>query len=100
VFVSLVDYASTDSTPFLCDLAEAVMTLLGISFRIVRAGEALEPDDPLELDLAALPQFVQRLKGEVALRVSYVNQASMVCSMDWKEHNGFFIYNDRWRTRE
>ncbi|KAI9610425.1 hypothetical protein H4Q26_006565 [Puccinia striiformis f. sp. tritici PST-130] len=29
-----------------------------------------------------------------------MNQAAMVCGMDWKEHNGFFIYNDRWRTRD
>ncbi|KAI7967097.1 hypothetical protein MJO29_000374, partial [Puccinia striiformis f. sp. tritici] len=36
IFVSVVDYASTDSIPFLCDLAEAVMVLHGIPFRIRR----------------------------------------------------------------
>ncbi|KAG0659798.1 Cryptococcal mannosyltransferase 1 [Rhodotorula mucilaginosa] len=127
VFVSLVDYASTDSTPFLCDLAEAVMTLLGISFRI-RHVPAMTADPtasyyPLEeaytrnLALEPLHELWERrkvqferviwLKGFTCpndiletIRVSYVNQASMVCSMDWKEHNGFFIYNDRWRTRD
>ncbi|GAA5876122.1 hypothetical protein JCM3774_003504 [Rhodotorula dairenensis] len=127
VFVSLVDYSSTDSTPFLCDLAEAVMTLLGISFRI-RHVPAMTADPtasyyPLEeaytrnLALEPLHELWERrkvqferviwLKGFTCpndiletIRVSYVNQASMVCSMDWKEHNGFFIYNDRWRTRD
>ncbi|POY69899.1 hypothetical protein BMF94_7097 [Rhodotorula taiwanensis] len=127
VFVSLVDYASTDSTPFICDLAEAVMTLLGISFRI-RHVPAMTVDPtasyyPLEeaytrnLALEPLHELWERrkvqferviwLKGFTCpndiletIRVSYVNQASMVCSMDWKEHNGFFIYNDRWRTRD
>ncbi|BGO92510.1 hypothetical protein NBRC10512_000426 [Rhodotorula toruloides] len=127
VFVSLVDYASVDSTPFLCDLAEAVMTLLGISFRI-RQVPPMTADPtasyyPLEesytrnLALEPLLELWERrkvkferviwLKGFTCpndiletIRVSYINQASMVCSMDWKEHNGFFIYNDRWRTRD
>ncbi|BGP56410.1 hypothetical protein JCM8202v2_004028 [Rhodotorula sphaerocarpa] len=127
LFVSLVDYASTDSTPFICDLAEAVMTLLGISFRIRHVpAMTLDPTAsyyPLEeaytrnLALEPLHELWERrkvqferviwLKGFTCpndiletIRVSYVNQASMVCSMDWKEHNGFFIYNDRWRTRD
>ncbi|GAA6043383.1 hypothetical protein JCM8097_005297 [Rhodosporidiobolus ruineniae] len=127
VFVSIVDYASTDSTPFLCDLAEAVMTLLGIGFRI-RQVPPMTADPtasyyPLEeaytrnLALEPLLELWERrkvkferviwLKGFTCpndiletIRVSMINQASMVCSMDWKEHNGFFIYNDRWRTRD
>jgi hypothetical protein len=127
IFVSLVDYASSDSTPFICDMAEAVMILLGISFRI-RQVPPMTSDPtasyyPLEeaytrnLALEPLLELWSRrrvrftrviwLKGFTCpndiletLRVSVVNQASMVCSMDWKEHNGFFIYNDRWRTRD
>ncbi|KAM0750384.1 hypothetical protein T439DRAFT_302391 [Meredithblackwellia eburnea MCA 4105] len=127
IFVSLVDYASTDSTPFICDMAEAVMILLGISFRI-RQVPPMTADPtasyyPLEeaytrnLALEPLNELWERrrvkftrviwLKGFTCpndiletLRVSVVNQAAMVCSMDWKEHNGFFIYNDRWRTRD
>ncbi|KAK4056650.1 hypothetical protein OIO90_002202 [Microbotryomycetes sp. JL221] len=127
IFVSLVDYASTDSTPFLCDLAEAVMILLGISFRIRQIPPmTVDPQAayyPLEeaytrnLALEPLVELWERrklkfhrviwLKGFTCpndiletIRVSEVNEAAMVCSMDWKEHNGFFIYNDRWRTRD
>ncbi|KPV74388.1 uncharacterized protein RHOBADRAFT_27900 [Rhodotorula graminis WP1] len=127
VFVSIVDYASTDSTPFLCDLAEMIMTLLGISFRIRQVPPMTQDPTasyyPLEeaytrnLALEPLQELWERrkvqferviwLKGFTCpndiletIRVSVVNQASMVCSMDWKEHNGFFIYNDRWRTRD
>ncbi|GAA5887681.1 hypothetical protein JCM16303_003724 [Sporobolomyces ruberrimus] len=127
VFVSLVDYASTDSTPFICDMAEAIMILLGISYRI-RQVDPMTADPtasyyPLEeaytrnLALEPLQELWERrkvkferviwLKGFTCpndiletIRVSMVNEASMVCSMDWKEHNGFFIYNDRWRTRD
>ncbi|BGP49498.1 hypothetical protein JCM10450v2_005389 [Rhodotorula kratochvilovae] len=127
VFVSIVDYASIDSTPFLCDLAEMVMTLLGISFRIRQVPPMtadptasyypLEESHTRNLALEPLQELWERrkvkferviwLKGFTCpndiletIRVSMVNQASMVCSMDWKEHNGFFIYNDRWRTRD
>ncbi|KAK4054545.1 hypothetical protein OIV83_001039 [Microbotryomycetes sp. JL201] len=127
IFVSLVDYASTDSTPFLCDLAEAVMILLGISFRIrqvppmtadpAAAYYPLEEAYTRNLALEPLVELWDRrkvkfhrviwLKGFTCpndiletIRVSEVNEAAMVCSMDWKEHNGFFIYNDRWRTRD
>lgn len=127
IFVSLVDYASIDSTPFICDIAEAVMILLGISFRI-RQVPPMTSDPtasyyPLEeaytrnLALEPLNELWERrkvkfhrviwLKGFTCpndiletIRVSQVNDAAMVCSMDWKEHNGFFIYNDRWRTRD
>lgn len=127
IFASIVDYASTDSTPFLCDLAEAVMVLLGIPFRIRRvppmttdpAASYYPLEEAYTRNLALEPLFelyerrqvsfirVIWLKGFTCpndiletLRISLMNQATMVCSMDWKEHNGFFIYNDRWRTRD
>lgn len=123
IFVSIVDYASSDSTPFLSDLAEAVMLILGIPFRIRRVPPMTEDPAasyyPLEeaytRNLALEPLFelydrrkvtfsrVIWLKGFTCpndlletLRISLMNQATMVCSMDWKEHNGFFIYNDRY----
>ncbi|KDE09193.1 hypothetical protein MVLG_00515 [Microbotryum lychnidis-dioicae p1A1 Lamole] len=127
IFVSLVDYASSDSTPFLCDIAESIFLLLGISYRI-RQVPAMTQDPaaayyPLEeaytrnLALEPLIELWERrkvkfsrviwLKGFTCpndlletIRVSEINEAAMVCSMDWKEHNGFFIYNDRWRTRD
>ena len=122
IFVSLVDYASSDSTSFLCDLMEAVMRLLGISFRIRRVDPMTKDPAasyyPLEeamtrnLALEPLVELHRRRKVRFAkviwlkgfacptdiletLRVSAVNEAAMTCSMDWKEHNGFFIYNDR-----
>lgn len=127
VFVSLVDYASTDSTPFLCDMSEMVLTLLGISFRIRRVPPmTMDPTAsyyPNEeaytrnLALEPLMELYHRrhlkfarviwLKGFACptdiletLRIGDANKAAMTCSMDWKEHNGFFIYNDRWRTRD
>jgi len=127
IFVSVVDYASTDSIPFLCDLAEAVMILLGIPFRIRRvppmtsdpAASYYPLEEAYTRNLALEPLFelyerrqvsfirVIWLKGFTCpndiletLRISIMNQATMVCGMDWKEHNGFFIYNDRWRTRD
>ncbi|KAG8901422.1 Cryptococcal mannosyltransferase 1 [Tulasnella sp. 408] len=35
-----------------------------------------------------------------SIKVSEMNEAAMVCGMDWAEHNGFFIFSDRWRTRD
>lgn len=122
IFVSILDYASSDSTPFLSDLAEAVLILLGVPFRIRRVPPMTEDPAasyyPLEeavtrnLALEPLYELYERrkvvfsrviwLKGFTCpndlletLRVSFINAAAMVCSMDWKEHNGFFIYNDR-----
>lgn len=122
IFVSLLDYASTDSTPFLSDMAEMVFTLLGISFRIKRippmtrdpaaAYYPLEEAYTRNLAIEPLLELYHRRKVRFAkviwmkgftcpndiletLRVSAVNKAAMTCSMDWKEHNGFFIYNDR-----
>lgn len=122
IFVSIIDYASTDSTPFLSDLTEMMFTLLGISFRIKRippmtrdpaaAYYPLEEAYTRNLAIEPLRELYHRRKVSFAkviwlkgftcpndiletLRVAAVNKAAMTCSMDWKEHNGFFIYNDR-----
>ncbi|WVQ86062.1 hypothetical protein IAT38_008230 [Cryptococcus sp. DSM 104549] len=127
IFVSMLDQASTDSTPTLADLCEAVMTILGIAFRIRRVPPMtvdpaatyypLEEAEARNLALEPLHELWQRrsikfhrvvwLKGFTcpndvleSLRVSEVNNAAMVCGMDWAEHNGFFIFSDRWRTRD
>lgn len=122
IFVSMLDQASTDATPTLSDLCEAVMTILGIAFRIRRVPPMTEDPAatyyPLEeaesrnLALEPLHELWQKrslkfhrviwLKGFTcpndvleSLRVSEVNNAAMVCGMDWAEHNGFFIFSDR-----
>ena len=122
LFVSMLDQASIDSTPTLSDLCEAVMTILGIAFRIRRVppmtADAAATYYPLEeaearnLALEPLHELWKRrsikfhrviwLKGFTcpndvleSLRVSEVNNAAMVCGMDWAEHNGFFIFSDR-----
>lgn len=127
MFVSVVDYGSNDSTAFLCDLTEMVLVLLNIPFKIRRVELMHATADasyyPLEeaytrnLALEPLQELWKRrrmhfqrviwLKGFTcpndileSLRVSYVNDAAMVCGMDWKEHNGFFLFNDRWRSRD
>ncbi|KAL7422717.1 hypothetical protein Q5752_002009 [Cryptotrichosporon argae] len=127
IFVSMLDQASTDSTPTLSDLCEAVLTVLGIAFRIRRVPPMtvdpaatyypLEEAEARNLALEPLHELWQRrsikfhrviwLKGFTcpndvleSLRVSEVNGAAMVCGMDWAEHNGFFIFSDRWRTRD
>ena len=122
IFVSIIDYASTDSTPFLSDMTEMMFTILGISFRIKRiapmtrdpaaAYYPLEEAYTRNLAIEPLRELYARRKVSFArviwlkgftcpndiletLRVAAVNKAAMTCSMDWKEHNGFFIYNDR-----
>ncbi|KAF8648885.1 hypothetical protein AX16_006160 [Volvariella volvacea WC 439] len=127
IFVSMLDYGSTDSTETLVDLSEAVLTLLGIPFRIRRVpGMTEDPSTayyPLEeaymrnLALEPLHELYQRrsirfhrviwLKGFTCpndiletIQISFANEAAMVCGMDWAEHNGFFIFSDRWRTRD
>ncbi|OWZ57955.1 capsular associated protein [Cryptococcus neoformans 125.91] len=127
IFVSMLDHASTDSTPTLSDLCEAVMTILGIAFRIRRvppmtvdpsaAYYPLEEAEARNLALEPLHELWKKrsikfhrviwLKGFTcpndvleSLRVSQLNNAAMVCGMDWAEHNGFFIFSDRWRTRD
>lgn len=127
VFVSLLDYGSTDATPFLCDLTEMVFILLNIPFRIRRV-PTLTSDPtaayyPMEeayarnLALEPLMELYHRrqfrfnkviwLKGFAcptdileSLRLSHHNHAAMVCSMDWKEHNKNYVFNDRWRSRD
>ncbi|KAF8882250.1 cryptococcal mannosyltransferase 1-domain-containing protein [Infundibulicybe gibba] len=127
LFVSMLDYDSTDSTETLTDLCEAVLTLLGVPFRIRRVpGMTTDPAaayypleeahmrnlvlEPLrELQKARGIKFrrVVWLKGFTCpndiletIKVSFANEAAMVCGMDWAEHNGFFIFSDRWRTRD
>jgi hypothetical protein len=122
VFVSMLDQASTDSTPTLSDLCEAVLTVLGIAFRIRRVPPMtvdpaatyypLEEAEARNLALQPMHELWQRrnikfhrvvwLKGFTcpndvleSLRVSDRNNAAMVCGMDWAEHNGFFIFSDR-----
>lgn len=127
VFVSLLDYGSTDATPFLCDLTEMVLTLLSIPFRIRRIppmtvdpAAAYYPQEEAytrNLALEPLMEFYHRrhvrfarviwLKGFAcptdileSLRLSTHNHAAMTCSMDWKEHNKNYVFNDRWRSRD
>ncbi|KAI0819762.1 cryptococcal mannosyltransferase 1-domain-containing protein [Trametes gibbosa] len=127
IFVSMLDYDSSDSTETLTDLCEAVLTLLGVPFRIRRVpGMTEDPSAayyPLEeaytrnLVLEPLHELYERrhitfhrviwLKGFTCpndiletIKVSIANDAAMVCGMDWAEHNGFFIFSDRWRTRD
>ncbi|KAJ6510368.1 glycosyltransferase family 69 protein [Mycena sanguinolenta] len=127
LFVSMLDYESSDSTETLTDLCEAVLTLLGVPFRIRRVpGMTADPATayyPLEeahtrnLALEPLHELLKKrgirfhrviwLKGFTCpndiletIKVSFVNEAAMVCGMDWAEHNGFFIFSDRWRTRD
>lgn len=122
LFVSMLDYGSSDSTETLTDLCEAVLTLLGVPFRIRRVpGMTAEPSAayyPLEeahtrnLVLEPLHELYEKrkikfhrviwLKGFTCpndiletIKISVVNEAAMVCGMDWAENNGFFIFSDR-----
>jgi len=123
LFVSMLDYDSSDSTATLTDLSEAVLTLLGIPFRIRRVPGMTE--DPAaayypaeeaymrNLALEPLNELYERrnikfhrviwLKGFTCpndiletIKVSDENDAVMVCGMDWAEHNGAFIFSDRY----
>ncbi|KLT44901.1 hypothetical protein CC85DRAFT_310929 [Cutaneotrichosporon oleaginosum] len=123
IFVSILDQGSTDGTQTLCDITEAVLTILGIAFRIRRIPAMpinyypLEEAEVRNLALEPLHELNEKrnlrfhrviwLKGFTcptdvleSLRVSEVNKAAMVCGMDWAEHEGFFIFSDRWRTRD
>lgn len=126
LFVSMLDYASTDSTETLTDLCEAVLILLGVPFRIRRVPAmtaelaayypleeaymrnlALEPLKELEKKRNIRFSRVIWLKGFTCpndiletIKISLLNEAGMVCGMDWAEHNGFFVFSDRWRTRD
>lgn len=123
LFVSMLDYDSTDATETLVDLCEAVLTLLNVSFRIRRVpGMTADPAAayyPLEeaymrnLALEPLHELKQRrgiifarvvwLKGFTCpndiletIKISFANEAAMVCGMDWAESNGYFIFSDRY----
>jgi hypothetical protein len=123
IFVSMLDYASTDSTETLTDLCEAVLILLGVPFRIRRVPSmtheptaayypaeeaymrnlALEPLHDFNTKRNLKFHRVIWLKGFTCpndiletLKVSITNQAAMVCGMDWSEHNGFYIFSDRY----
>jgi len=122
IFVSMLDYDSTDSTETLIDLCEAVLTLLNVPFRIRRVpGMTADPAAayyPLEeahmrnLALEPLHELKQRrdivfsrviwIKGFTCpndiletIKISFKNKAAMVCGMDWAENSGFFIFSDR-----
>ena len=122
LFVSMLDYDSTDSTETLTDLCEAVLTLLDVPFRIRRVSGMTEDPAasyyPLEeaymrnLALEPLHELLNKrniefsrviwLKGFTCpndiletIKISFANEAAMVCGMDWAEHNGFFIFSDR-----
>ena len=123
IFVSMLDYDSTDSTETLVDLCEAVLTLLGVPFRIRRVPRmtedptaayypleeahmrnlALEPLRELHLKRKIKFDRVVWLKGFTCpndilenIKISLVNEAAMVCGMDWAEYSGFFIFSDRY----
>src|SRR6267154_6409408 len=123
LFVSMLDYDSSDSTATLTDLSEAVLILLGVPYRIRRVpGMTVDPAAayyPAEeaymrnLALEPLGELYERrrikfhrviwLKGFTCpndiletIKVSEANDAAMVCGMDWAEHNGFFIFSDRY----
>lgn len=123
IFVSMLDYDSSDSTETLTDLCEAVLTLLGVPFRIRRVpGMTVDPLAayyPLEeaytrnLVLEPLHELYEKraikfhrviwLKGFTCpndiletIKLSVINEAAMVCGMDWAEFNGFFIFSDRY----
>lgn len=122
LFVSMLDFDSTDSTETVTDLCEGVLILLGIPFRIRRVPSmTVDPAAsyyPLEeaytrnLALEPLHELWERrsitftrviwLKGFTCpndiletVKISMANEAAMVCGMDWAEHNGFFIFSDR-----
>jgi hypothetical protein len=122
LFVSMLDYDSTDSTETLLDLCEAVLTLLGVPFRIRRVSgmteEPLAAYYPLEeahmrnLALEPLHELREKrgiefarvvwLKGFTCpndiletLKISFANEAAMVCGLDWAEHDGVFVFSDR-----
>ncbi|KXN85177.1 hypothetical protein AN958_11599 [Leucoagaricus sp. SymC.cos] len=127
IFVSMLDYDSTDATETLVDLCEAVLTLLNVPFRIRRVpGMTADPatayypfEEAYTRNLALEPLHELKLKRHITfsrviwikgftcpndiletIKISFANKAAMVCGMDWAENNGFFIFSDRWRTRD
>jgi hypothetical protein len=123
VFVSMLDYGSSDSTETLTDLCESVLILLGIPFRIRRVATmttdpaaAYYPSEEAQMRNLALEPLLELqrkrgikfhrviwLKGFTCpndiletIKVSLSNEAAMVCGMDWAEQNSFFIFSDRY----
>ncbi|KAJ7431962.1 hypothetical protein B0H11DRAFT_2297924 [Mycena galericulata] len=97
---SMLDYDSTDSTETLTNLCEAVLTLLGVPFRIRRVPGMTEGPSAAYYPLEEAHMRNLALEPLHELQQNFVNEAAMVCGMDWAEHNGFFIFSDRWRTRD
>jgi hypothetical protein len=122
IYVSMLDYDSQDSTSTLTDLSEAVLTLLGIPFRIRRVSTLTKVEEagyyPLEeaftrnLALEPLHDLRDRrgiifnkviwLKGFTCpndiletIKVTQVNNAAMTCGMDWADNNKVFVFSDR-----
>jgi hypothetical protein len=123
LFVSMLDYTSSDSTETLTDLCEAVLILLGVPFRIRRVpGMTTDPTAayyPLEeahmRNMALEPLLELKRKRNIkfhrvvwlkgftcpndileTIKVSTANDAAMVCGMDWAEYHGSFIFSDRY----
>ncbi|KAH8108945.1 hypothetical protein DFH11DRAFT_1731511 [Phellopilus nigrolimitatus] len=99
------DYDLSVSTETLFNLCEAVLTLLGVPFSIRKVPPVTE--DPAAArrrthatSSSSRSGFTCRNDIFEAIMVSQAIDAAMVCGMDWDEHNGFFIFSDRWRTRD
>lgn len=122
IFVSMLDYDSTDATETIVDLCEAVLTLLNVPFRIRRVpGMTVDPsaayyphEEAYMRNLALEPLHELKQKRKIAfsrvvwlkgftcpndiletIKISFANKAAMVCGMDWAESNGHFIFSDR-----
>lgn len=114
-----LDYDPSDSTETLTDLCEAVLTLLSVPYRVRRVpGMTEDPATVYYLPLGRntiepLHELWEKrrirfnrdiwLKGFTCpndiletIRISMVNDAAIVCGMDWTEHNRFFIVSDRY----
>ncbi|KAG8938710.1 Cryptococcal mannosyltransferase 1 [Tulasnella sp. 424] len=94
IFVSTLDYDSQDATPTLIDHCEAALTLLQVPFRIRRIPPMTQDPSAVTLIFSCPNDILETIK------VNETNEAAMVCGMDWAEHNGFFIFSDRWRIRD
>ncbi|KAH8110254.1 hypothetical protein DFH11DRAFT_1730383 [Phellopilus nigrolimitatus] len=99
------DYDLSVSTETLFNLCEAVLTLLGVPFSIRKVPPVTE--DPAATrrrthatSSSSRSGFTCRNDIFEAIMVSQAIDAAMVCGMDWDEHNGFFIFSDRWHTRD
>ncbi|KAH8107369.1 cryptococcal mannosyltransferase 1-domain-containing protein [Phellopilus nigrolimitatus] len=120
-------FGQSDTRTTSLPVREAVLTLLGAPFRICKVPPMTEDPAaayyPLEeahtrnLVLGPLYEFYKKRKVKFhhiiwlegftcpndifeTIMVSQANDAAMVCGMDWAKHIGFFIFSDRWRTRD